>query len=242
MMSWIEGFQFAHPLYFLLLLLLPLVWWLLRRRKGSPAVGYSSLAGLKGLGKARSGIDGWLAQTLLQLALIFLVAAMARPQSGKSFTRVKASGVDIMLVLDVSGSMLAEDFTIGSQRASRVAAVREVTEEFIEARPNDRMGIYAFAGKPFLVSPLTLDHDWLQRNLVRVEVGMVVDGTAIGSAIAASANRLKDRKSESRIMVLLTDGTNTAGRVTPQTAAEAAAALGIRIYAIGAGTLGQAPY
>lgn len=147
-----------------------------------------------------------------------------------------------MLVLDVSRSMLAEDFTIGNQRSNRLDAVLMVTEKFIESRPNDRIGIIAFAGRSYLVSPLTLDHDWLIRNLDRVRIGLVEDGTAIGTAIASAANRLKDRPQEGRLMVLLTDGDNNAGRISPMTAAEAAHALGIRIYSVGAGSYGEAPF
>src|SRR5439155_723897 len=128
-----------------------------------------------------------------------------RPQLGKSLTQVEASGIDIMLVLDVSGSMLTKDFTIGGQEATRVDAIREVTRKFIEGRPNDRIGIIAFAGRPYVVSPMTLDHDWLLQNLDRVRIGLVEDGTAIGSAIAAAANRLNDKHSKSRVLVLLTD-------------------------------------
>jgi Ca-activated chloride channel family protein len=138
--------------------------------------------------------------------------------------------------------MLAEDFTIGNQRSNRLEAVKLVTEQFIRERPNDRIGIVAFAGRPYLVSPLTLDHDWLIRNLERLRIGLVEDGTAIGSAIASAANRLKDKEAKTKLILLLTDGDNNAGKVQPLTAAEAAKALGIRIYTIGAGTEGEAPF
>lgn len=185
---------------------------------------------------------GDLLTALSLVAFACLVIAAARPQSGQTITRTEASGVDIMLAIDVSGSMLAEDFSIGTQRANRLEAVKRVTQEFIEERPNDRIGIVAFAGQAYLVSPLTLDHDWLIRNLDRVQIGLVEDGTAIGSAIASAANRLKDKEAKSKLIVLLTDGDNNSGKVTPLTAAEAAKALGIRIYTIGAGTRGMAPY
>jgi Ca-activated chloride channel family protein len=146
-----------------------------------------------------------------------------------------------MIVLDVSGSMLIKDFTVGGDRATRVDAAREVTRKFIEGRPNDRIGIIAFAGRPYVVSPMTLDHDWLLQNLDRVKVGLVEDGTAIGSASAAAANRLNDKGSKSRAIVLLTDGENNAGKVPPTTAAEAIKALKIKLYAIGAGINGIAP-
>jgi Ca-activated chloride channel homolog len=235
------AFKFANPWLLLLLLVLPILA-ILRGAKGAaPAVIYSSLASLRDLGRSRrSKAGGWLA-TLLLLALGAFIIALARPQRGRTLTQIEASGIDIMLAIDVSKSMLAEDFTIGKQRANRLEAVKQVTEKFIEGRPNDRIGIIAFAGKPYLVSPLTLDHDWLQQNLERVQIGLVEDGTAIGSAIASASNRLKDNKSKSRIVVLLTDGDNNAGKVSPPTASEAAKALGIKVYAIGAGTRGYAP-
>src|SRR5438045_6943009 len=146
-----------------------------------------------------------------------------------------------MLGLDVSQSMLTKDFSVGGDRATRVEAIREVTRKVIEARPNDRIGIIAFAGRPYVVSPMTLDHDWLLQNMDRVRIGLVEDGTAIGSAMAAAANRLNDKRSKSRALVLLTDGENNAGKVPPNTAAEAVKALKIHFYAIGAGINGIAP-
>jgi Ca-activated chloride channel family protein len=179
---------------------------------------------------------------LSQLALAAFIVALARPQLGSTLTRIQASGVDVMLVLDVSRSMLAEDFTIGSSRANRLEAVKAVTEKFIRQRPNDRIGIVAFAGRPYLVSPLTLDHDWLAANLERLQVGLVEDGTAIGSALASAANRLKDKEAKTKIVVLLTDGDDNVKRVTPLTAAEAARALGVRVYTVGAGSEGPVPF
>jgi len=170
-----------------------------------------------------------------------LIIALARPQLGKTLNQVEASGIDIMLVLDVSGSMLIKDFTIGREEATRLDAIREVTRKFIEGRPNDRIGIIAFAGRPYVVSPMTLDHDWLMQNLERVRIGLVEDGTAIGSAMAAASNRLNDKHSKSRALVLLTDGENNSGKIPPNTAAEAVKALKIHLYAIGAGINGIAP-
>ncbi|MGB8166763.1 MAG: VWA domain-containing protein [Chthoniobacteraceae bacterium] len=239
---WREGsLTFANPWLLLLLVLLPPLALLQGARGAAPAVIFSSLKPLRALGKIRrSRVGGWLTSLLL-LSLALLILAMARPQSGQVISHVEASGIDIMLALDVSRSMLAEDFTIGGQRVNRLAAVKEVTQKFIEGRPNDRLGILCFAGRPYLVSPLTLDHDWLLQNLDRVKIGLVEDGTAIGSAIASAANRLKDKEAKSKIVVLLTDGDNNAGKITPATAAEAAKALGIKIYTIGAGTRGFAP-
>jgi Ca-activated chloride channel family protein len=233
---------FAHPWWLLLLLLLPALAIANGARGAAPAVVFSSLQAIKPLGKPRrSRMGAWLTSLLL-LALALLIAALARPQAGSTVSHTEASGIDIMLALDVSGSMIAEDFTIGGQRASRIEVVKNVTQSFIDGRPNDRIGMLCFASRPYLVSPLTLDHDWLLRNMERVRLGLVEDGTAIGSAIASCANRLKERKdAKSRIVVLLTDGDNNAGKISPLTAAEAAAALGIKVYTIGAGTNGEAP-
>lgn len=238
----IFGVTFASPWMLLGLLLIPLLAWLKGKFGGTPGVVFSSTQTLRAIGVRRRSRAGDLLTALSLLAFAAMVIAMARPQLGRTITRTEASGVDIMLVLDVSSSMLAEDFSIGAQRANRLEAVKRVTEEFVNQRPNDRIGIVAFAGQPYLVSPLTLDHQWLIQNLDRVQIGLVEDGTAIGSAIASAANRLKDKEAKTKLIVLLTDGDNNAGKVMPLTAAEAAKALGIRIYTIGAGTRGYAPY
>ncbi len=238
----IFGVTFALPWALLLLLLIPVLAWLKGRFGGTPGVIFSSTATLRSIGVRRRSRAGDLLTALALAAFAAFVIAFARPQLGKTITRTQASGIDIMLALDVSGSMQAEDFSIGGRRANRLEAVKQVAQKFIEQRPNDRIGIVAFAGRPYLVSPLTLDHDWLIQNLDRVRLGMVEDGTAIGSALAAAEGRLKDKQAKTKIIVLLTDGDNTAGKVLPLTAAEAAKALGIRIYTIGAGTRGMAPF
>lgn len=178
----------------------------------------------------------------LQLASLgLIVVALARPQFGSSTATVQASGVDMMLAVDVSGSMEALDFKLDGEPTSRVDVVKTVVSKFIDERPNDRIGLLAFAGKPYLVSPLTLDHDWLQQSLERVKIGTIEDGTAIGSAIASCTNRLRDQPGKSKIVVLLTDGQNNLGKILPATAAEAAKALGVKVYTIGAGVRGDAP-
>ena len=239
-MKW-ETFAFAHPWLLLLLLALPVLALLQGARGAAPAVVFSSLAPLREIGRVRRASAGAWLFSLLLLALALLIVALARPQQGRTISHVEASGIDILLALDVSGSMRAEDSTIGTERANRLDVVKQVTQKFIEGRPNDRIGIIAFAGRPYLVSPLTLDHDWLIQNLERVRIGLVEDGTAIGSAIASASNRLKDRDSKSKIVLLLTDGQSNAGKITPATAAEAAKALGIKVYTVGAGTRGFAP-
>src|SRR3989440_3194783 len=232
---------FARPWLLLLLLAIPLLAYLHGKRGPAAALTFSSTSTLRAIGKQSAALAGKFLRALIFVALAIFVIALARPQLGKSLTQVEASGIDIMLVLDVSGSMYTKDFTIGGERATRLDAIKEVTRKFIDGRPNDRIGIIAFAGRPYVVSPMTLDHDWLLQNLERVRVGLVEDGTAIGSAMAAAANRLNDKQSKSRVIVLLTDGENNAGKISPTTAAEAVKALKIHFYAIGAGITGIAP-
>ena len=243
-MNWHDfaGFSFAQPAWLWLLALPALLAFRLGRAGGAPAVVYSSTAILQGIGRPRPARVGAFSGALLLLAGVGGVLALARPQLSNTLTRVEASGIDIMIALDVSRSMLTEDFTIDGSRASRVDAIKEITQRFIDARPNDRIGMLAFAGKPYLVSPPTLDHAQLIDNLDRVKIGLVEDGTAIGSAIVSAANRLRNRTAKSRIVVLLSDGDNNAGRVNPNTAAEAARALGLKVYTIGVGTNGIAPF
>ena len=236
-----SALTFAQPWLLLLLLAIPLLAYFRGKSGPAAALTFSSTTALRSLGKTSAARAGKFLRSLFLLGLAFLGIAMARPQLGKSLTQVEASGIDIMVVLDVSGSMLTKDFTVGGDSATRIDAIREVTRKFIEGRPNDRIGIIAFAGRPYVVSPMTLDHDWLLQNLERVRIGLVEDGTAIGSAIASAANRLNDKHSKSRVIVLLTDGENNAGKIPPNTAAEAVKALKIRFYAIGAGINGVAP-
>lgn len=233
--------RFLYPSVLWLLALLPLLALLRGRRGPVAAVKYSSADIARQVAReTRSRVGSWLTPlTLLALALI--ITALARPQFGRSTSTVEASGVDMILALDCSGSMEALDFKLNDQRASRLDVVKSVVSKFIDERPNDRIGLVGFAGAPYLVSPLTLDHDWLQQNLDRVQIGTVEDGTAIGSALATSVNRLRDQPGKSKIVVLLTDGQNNAGKILPDTAAQAAKALGVKVYTIGAGVRGEAP-
>jgi Ca-activated chloride channel family protein len=232
---------FAQPWFLLLLAVIPLLAYLRGKSGPAAALTFSSTTALRSLGKTSAARAGKFLRALMLVSLACFVVALARPQLGKSLTQVEASGIDIVLALDVSGSMLTKDFTIGGESATRIDAIREVTRKFIEGRPNDRIGIIAFAGRPYVVSPMTLDHDWLLKNLDRVKIGLVEDGTAIGSGMAAAANRLNDKRSKSRVIVLLTDGENNTGKIPPNTAAEAIKALSIHFYAIGAGINGIAP-
>lgn len=236
-----SALTFAQPWLLLLLLVIPILAYFRGKTGPAAALTFSSTSALRSLGKTSASRTGKFLRSLLLLGLALFVTGMARPQLGKTLTQVEASGIDIMLVLDVSQSMLTKDFSVGGDQATRIEAIREVTRKFIEARPNDRIGIIAFAGHPYVISPMTLDHDWLLQNLERIRTGMVEDGTAIGSGIASAANRLNDKRSKSRVIVLLTDGENNAGKIPPATAAEAVKALKIRFYAIGAGINGIAP-
>jgi Ca-activated chloride channel family protein len=175
-------------------------------------------------------------------ALGLLVVALARPQLGKAATQVFSEGIDIMLAVDVSGSMLAEDFQVDGQRVNRLDAVKSVVRKFLEHRPGDRVGLVLFGARPYTQSPLTLDHGWLMKNLERAQVGMIEDGTAVGSGLATAVNRLEASDAKSKIVILLTDGQNNAGKVPPLVAADTAKTLGYRVYTIGAGTRGNAPF
>jgi Ca-activated chloride channel family protein len=233
--------RFLQPEWFWLLALLPLVLLWRGRRGPVAAIQYSDVGIAREVARqSRSRIGRWT-WLLPLIAGALMIVGLARPQRGHSRTEVTANGIDIVLGLDVSGSMQALDFEIDGRRMNRIEVVKAVVAKFIEQRPNDRIGLIAFAGAPYLVSPLTLDHDWLQQNLERVNIGAGDDGTAIGSAIAASVNRLRTTPAKSKVVILLTDGMNNTGKISPLSAAEAAKALGVKVYTIGVGVRGKAP-
>ena len=233
--------RFLQPEWFWLFALLPLIMIWRGRRGPVAAVQYSDVGLARDVARAsRSRIGRWV-WLLPLLAGALMIVGLARPQRGHSRTEVTANGIDIVLALDVSGSMQALDFLVDNQRVNRIEVVKSVVSRFIDERPNDRIGLLAFAGAPYLVSPITLDHDWLQQNLERVNIGGADDGTAIGSAIAASVNRLRMTKAKSKIVVLLTDGMNNTGKISPLAAAEAAKALGVKVYTVAVGVRGKAP-
>jgi Ca-activated chloride channel family protein len=233
--------RFLQPEWFWALTLLPLVMLWRGRRGPVAAIQYSDVGLARAVARrSRSRIGNWV-WLLAVLAAVLMIVGLARPQRGHSRTEVTANGIDIALVLDVSGSMQALDFLIDDQRVNRIEVVKSVVGKFIDERPNDRIGLIAFAGSPYLVSPITLDHDWLQQNLERVTIGGVDDGTAIGSAIAAAVNRLRATPAKSKVVILLTDGMNNTGKISPLAAAEAARALGVKVYTIGVGVRGKAP-
>ncbi len=234
--------SFLHPYLLFLLLLIPLLAWIRGKSGRSAALQFSSVAILKQMGQVRRHAPGRFLSALRLLALACFIIALARPRLGNEHTEIQASGIDIMLAVDVSGSMKAMDFKLKNKNVDRITAVKDVVAKFIKERPDDRIGLIAFAGKPYLMSPLTLDHDWLLQRLNDVQLGQVQDGTAIGLATASSVERLSKQKAKSKILVLLTDGMNNAGSASPEVAGEAAKSLGIKIYSIGAGTKGYAPY
>ena len=234
--------RFLQPEWLWLLALLPVVMLLRARRGPVAAVEFSDVGLAREVSRrSRARVGGWVWLFPL-LAAALMIIGLARPQRGHSRTEVTANGIDIVLALDVSGSMQALDFLVDDHRVNRIEVVKSVVTKFIEERPNDRIGLIAFAAAPYLVSPLTLDHDWLQQNLERVSTAVGDDdGTAIGSAIAASVNRLRTTSAKSKVVILLTDGMNNTGKISPLAAAEAAKALGVKIYTIGVGVRGMAP-
>ncbi|MBM3882913.1 MAG: VWA domain-containing protein [Verrucomicrobia bacterium] len=233
--------RFAHPWFLLLLALLPLAAWLRSRAGGQPAFLYSAVSLVKGISAITRSHAGAMLLRLRWLALGLLIVGLARPQLGEGTQPARASGVDIVVALDLSTSMVSEDFELRGQRVNRLAIAKDVLTEFIRKRPHDRIGLVAFAGRPYIAAPPTVDHDFLLTNVDRLYVGAIEDGTALGSALTAALNRLRDLPAKSKLVILMTDGQNNAGKVPPLTAAEAAQALGVKVYTIGVGTRGQAP-
>lgn len=234
-----SNITFAHPWYLLGLLLVPLMigWWIWRYRKQDAAVQHSNISVFDGIGKSLRVRLRWLPYALRCVAVAAMVVAIARPQSSLSRQEMKVEGIDIVMAMDVSGSMLAEDF-----RPNRLEAAKRVAADFIEGRKTDRMGLVVFAGQAYTQVPLTVDHRILLQQLGSVKSGLVRDGTALGDGLATAINRIKDSEAKSKVIILLTDGVNNQGSVDPQSAAEIAAMYGIRLYTIGVGSLGKAPY
>ena len=231
---------FANPKLLFLLLLVPaaIAWYLIKYRKQKPELHFSNISFFSG--KAKKTLRQRLRPLVFVLRIIALTAAiiaLARPQTKLSRQEMKVEGIDVMLTIDVSGSMLAEDF-----KPNRLKAAKKVARNFIEGRKTDRMGLVIFAGEAFTQTPLTIDHNVLLGQLDKIEFGTVEDGTALGDGLATAINRIKDSKAVSKVIILLTDGVNNRGSVDPESAAEIAALYGIRLYIIGVGTRGEAPY
>ncbi len=234
-----HGLTFANPGFLFLLLIVPAlaVWYFYRRRMNQAVIQVSSTKGFrKDYVQWRHYVYNGLYVTRL-LAIGLLILALARPQTSLSRQSVNVEGIDLVIALDISGSMLAQDF-----RPDRLEAAKEVAMEFIDGRPNDRIGLVVFSGESFTQCPITTDHAVLKNLFKEIKSGMIDDGTALGDGMALAVSRLKDSKAVSKVIILLTDGVNNMGSVDPLSAAEIAKLYGIRIYTIGIGTMGYAPY
>ncbi len=235
----ILGVDFARPgiLYVLLILIPLIVWHIFFQRKTNATIQFSTVKPVEGLNNSFKHILRHILFGIRLLAIALLIIALARPQSTDKWENVDTMGIDVMLAMDISGSMLARDF-----KPDRLEAAKAVATEFISGRRNDRIGLVVFSGESFTQCPLTTDHAVLINLFRDVKSGMIEDGTAIGLGLANAVNRLKDSEASSKVVILLTDGVNNQGVIDPLTAAELAKSFGIRVYAIGVGTMGEAPY
>ncbi len=239
MIRWWNDIQFANPELFVLFAIIPLMllFYFFKLRKNKANVQFSATKFLPDQSAEIIRFVRHLPIVLSLIALSLLIVALARPQSSLSWQDVTTEGIDIVIAMDISGSMLAEDL-----KPNRLEASKNVAMDFISSRPNDRIGLVTFSGESFTQSPLTTDHAVLKNLFKDVKNGMIEDGTAIGLGLATAVNRLRDSDAKSKVVILLTDGFNTKGSVPPLTAAEIAREFGVRTYTIGLGTNGKAPY
>ncbi|MEM8901081.1 MAG: VWA domain-containing protein [Bacteroidota bacterium] len=239
MLNYLKSLSFASP-WILTLLVIPalmILWYILRYNKIYPTL---KLPILEGILPFQQNVRGLFKQNLFilrALALATLIVALARPQRNYKNEEVNTEGIDIVIAMDVSGSMLARDF-----EPDRLGAAKERAADFISQRPNDRIGLVVFAGESFTQCPLTIDHNVVGQLLDEIKNGLIEDGTAIGMGLANAVNRLRESDAKSRVVILLTDGVNNSGFIDPLTAVEAANQYGIRVYTIGVGRRGKAPY
>jgi len=213
-----------------------------KREKGRARIRFSSIERFKRLQGPRNIRSRYLLVVLRFIGIILIIISLARPQAGNKITEITSEGIDIMLVLDTSGSMQAMDFELNGSRVNRLEVAKSVVREFINKRVNDRIGMVVFAEQAFTQCPLTLDYKILLSFLQNVKIGIAGDGTAIGSALGISIQRIKDLKGKSKVIILLTDGRNNLGNLSPQMAAEIARLYGIKVYTIGVGTKGEVPF
>ena len=234
-----ENIEFANPKLLWLLLMVPalIVWYILRHKKQEASLSFSDLKGFVKLPKTWKAYLRHLLFALKMAALALLIVALARPQSSSTNSTSNIEGIDIVMAMDVSGSMLARDL-----KPDRLTAAKNVASDFVKGRPGDRMGLVIFSGETFTQVPLTTDHGVMLNMLAEMKNGLIDDGTAIGDGLATAISRLKDSEAISKVVILLTDGMNNAGSVDPYTAAEIAKLYGIRVYTIGVGSYGTAPY
>ena len=235
----LENITFANPKLLWGLLIIPalIAWYIFRQKKQEASVRYSDMTGFESLPRSWRVYARHLLFVLRLAALALLIVAIARPQSSSKSEKSNIEGIDIILAQDISGSMLARDL-----KPDRLEASKKVAAEFVEGRPTDRMGLVVFAGESFTQVPLTTDHGVMLNMLKELKSGMIEDGTAIGDGLATAINRLKDSEAISKVIILLTDGMNNSGSVDPYTAAEMAKLFGIRVYTIGVGSYGTAPF
>ena len=234
-----QNITFANPSFFWLLLLIPLLifWHIKKYKKQEASFNVSSLEGIKHLPVSLKVRLKPLLLVLRLLGIVFITIAMARPRTVSVTENINSEGIDIVLCLDISGSMLAKDFD-----PNRLVAAKKVAEEFVKERPGDRIGLVVFAGESFTQCPITTDHSVLIRQINKIKSGSLEDGTAIGMGLATSVDRLKESKAKSKVVILLTDGVNNTGLIDPQTALEIAKSYNIKVYTIGVGTRGYAPF
>ena len=234
-----DNIEFANPKLLWLLLMVPvlIVWYILRHKKQEASLSFSDLKGFAKLPKTWKAYLRHILFALKMAALALLIVAIARPQSSSTNSTSTVEGIDIVMAMDVSGSMLARDL-----KPDRLTAAKRVASDFVKERPGDRMGLVIFSGETFTQVPLTTDHAVMLNMLAEMKNGLIDDGTAIGDGLATAISRLKDSEAISKVVILLTDGMNNAGSVDPYTAAEIAKIYGIRVYTIGVGTYGTAPY
>jgi Ca-activated chloride channel family protein len=234
-----NGISFKNPEYFyLFLLLIPMIaWYIWRQKKIGASIHFSSDMGFAKIPKSWKYYFRHSVLMFQMLGLSFLIIALARPQSSNSWQNVTTEGIDIIIALDISSSMLAMDF-----QPNRIEAAKDVATKFISGRPNDKIGLVIFSGESFTQCPLTTDHATVINLFRNIESGMIEDGTAIGNGLATAVSRLKESTAISKVVILLTDGENNRGEIAPVTAAELAKTFGIRVYTVGVGTMGTAPY
>jgi len=234
--------RLADPAWLLAILFVPALVWLRYRHSRLPAVYYSSSRDLADLPMSLRAHVYRLLPLIYAGALLAVVIAATRPQKPLGTRVVRSKAIDIVLVMDTSTSMRAEDMEEKGKRLSRIEAAKRVARDFIRRRPYDRIALIAFAAMPYTMAPLTLDHDWLVTRIEQLRTGMLEDATAIGDALGSALNRLRSSKAKSKVVILLTDGVNNAGTLDPRLAAELASSLGVKVYTVGVGTRGWAPY
>ncbi len=235
MTDFFNNISFAQPIMLWLLAIIPFLVasYILRNNWGE--IKISSLANLSNTGRSFKEYLKHILFACKIIAIALLIIVLARPQSKTSWKNITTEGIDIVLAIDISASMLAKDF-----KPNRIEASKEVAKEFVEARQNDRIGIVIFSGESFTLCPLTTDHAIIKNRMADIKTGMVAEGTAIGMGLATAVSRIKDSKAKSKVIILLTDGVNNMGAVAPQTAGDIAKAFGIRVYTVGVGTIGKA--